>query len=134
MTTAKTQFSLIAGPLLLLIMIKVSQGSWKDIFTVADWSLASVVIFCQSFHILLPAIIELAKKGGAVNPNVLLWHLTLMVMLGLLPSFYLYIKITTLPVGDYPSIGYQAAQVVMFIFACIKYFWDFRVVNLLHKK
>jgi len=43
----KTEFLYIAIPFCLLIGVKSYMGDWRDIFIVADWALASCIIFGQ---------------------------------------------------------------------------------------
>lgn len=43
----KTEFLYIAIPFCLLIGVKSYMGDWRDIFMVADWALASCIIFGQ---------------------------------------------------------------------------------------
>ena len=43
----KTEFLYIAIPFCLLIGVKSYMGNWRDIFMVADWALASCIIFGQ---------------------------------------------------------------------------------------
>lgn len=133
MISAKTQFLLIAGPFLMFIMVKASNGNWNDVFAVADWSMAAVIIFCQSFTTLVPAIVSSAKRGTNINSDALLWHLIVMIICGLIPSFYIYSEIIALPQGNPPDWKYQLAQMVMFSLASFKFFWDHRVVKKLAK-
>lgn len=133
MIESRTQFLLIVAPFILMIMVKVSHGSYSDVFAVPDWSMAAVVIYFQSFLILLPPIFDVAKKGVGINSFFLLWHLLIMILVGLLPSFYVYTQIISLPQGTLPSVTYQIVQMGLFIFACVKFFHDHNVVNKLKK-
>ncbi|WP_146162336.1 hypothetical protein [Vibrio splendidus] len=85
-----------------------------------DWSVASFIIFAQSIGT-MPSII--VRYGKGVDGDALTSYL-IKIIIGLIPSLYLYFKMNT----D-PTLWAAWGQVVMFTYASIRFFIDGRTAQ-----
>ncbi len=105
----------------MLCLIKVFNGKYEDIIMSTDWSVASFIIFAQSLGTMPSAFV---KSGRGVDGDALTSYVIKVIVLGLIPSLYLYFKMNTDP-------NYWAGwgQVVMFFYASLRFFIDGRTAQ-----
>jgi len=115
-------YLLIFIPFIMLCIIKGSSGKWIDIVMSTDWSVASFIIFAQSLGALTKTAV---KSNKNIDGDVLTSYIIKVLLLGILPSLFLYFKMNTSP-ELWAAIG----QIIMFMYASWRFFIDGRKVQL----
>lgn len=115
-------YLLIFIPFIMLCIIKGSSGQWIDIIMSTDWSVASFIIFAQS----LGSITKTAVKSNHnIDGDVLTSYIIKVLILGIVPSLYLYFIMNTTP-----TIWAAVGQIIMFLYASWRFFIDGRKVQI----
>lgn len=121
----KAGYIYVAIPLVILILVKViHEKSFVAIILAPDWSLASCIIFGQVAANLSEAV---ASNNGQVSPQSFSYYVARR-FLGVVVSLVCYVFMLT-----EPSIFLGAFQLVLFLWASIRFFTDGVATSLFEK-
>ncbi|AKE61461.1 hypothetical protein PU088_003312 [Citrobacter farmeri] len=102
-------------PFAVLIFIKLYSMSLIDVLLVSDWSIASFIIYGQLISQITANSISLKK----VADHGLEYYVTKRIVFGLTSNIVIYILMALKP-----NIYLGVLQILLFIFANIRYFSD----------
>ena len=123
LASLKAGYVFILLPFVVLILIKVlHQGSWESVILTADWSLAACIIFGQNAANLTKAALS---RKAEVQANSFIYYFSRR-LLGVTVSLVLYILMLL-----EPDLWIGCIQLLVFIWASVKYFTDGMVTAML---
>jgi hypothetical protein len=116
-------YLLLFIPFMMLCLIKGLSGQWIDIIMSTDWSVASFIIFAQSLGTITKTVV---KTNHNIDGDVLTSYIIKVLILGIVPSLYLYFIMNTTP-----TLWAACGQLIMFAYASWRFFIDGRKVQIL---
>lgn len=121
----KSEYLYICIPFILLISVKLHDGTWREIILSPDWSLVSCIIFGQITSKVSQAVASSSSKTSTSHFGWYTAKRFLLVVLALTCYFGMLTK---------PSLELGAIQLLTFITASYLHFSDGVTTKLLSKK
>ncbi|MDR5890579.1 MULTISPECIES: hypothetical protein [Halomonas] len=115
MADLKAESIYLILPLFLLVGTKIYFDSWQSIFLVADWSLASCIIFGNMTYKISRSVARLDGRSNHHNYGFYTARRFFMVVLAMFFYFGMLVK---------PTMFLGVLQVFLFIYAIVLHFVD----------